>query len=101
MGITEISRRDFELRKEGLDGDTMYLIKDYPNIGFNNVTVGTDRFEDEINKIKQMLNSKVTLVHNCQNCGATLNLEENKPLFHCRYCGSTYLIGTQRLMQTY
>ena len=52
-------------------------------------------------KLKDQLNKKVMLVHNCANCGATLNIEENKPIFHCRYCGSTYIIGATQLYSNY
>ena len=48
---------------------------------------------EEIKEIWARLNRTVSLVHNCQNCGAKLEIEENKPVFHCKYCGSTYLIG--------
>jgi DNA-directed RNA polymerase subunit RPC12/RpoP len=66
--------------------------------GFSNV------LSSEITKLqKQMenMNKKIFLIHNCANCGATLNIEENKPVFHCKYCGSTYLIGTAQIYSNY
>ena len=50
--------------------------------------------KDELRKIWERLNKTVVLVHNCQNCGARLEVEENHPIFHCKYCGSTYIIGS-------
>ena len=47
------------------------------------------------------MNKKIFLIHNCTNCGATLNIEENKPVFHCKYCDSTYLIGTAQIYSNY
>ena len=44
---------------------------------------------------------QVSLVHNCANCGATLEIEENKPVFHCKYCGSTYIIGPTQIYSHY
>jgi predicted RNA-binding Zn-ribbon protein involved in translation (DUF1610 family) len=44
---------------------------------------------------------KISLIHNCTNCGAQLEVEENKPIFHCKYCGSTYVIGTAQVRSHY
>lgn len=64
-------------------------------IGFDAIpTVGnTYNLEEEIKKIWSRLNRTVSLVHNCKNCGAKLEIDENKPVFCCKYCGSTYLLG--------
>ncbi len=43
----------------------------------------------------------ISLIHNCANCGATLDIEENKPVFHCKYCGSTYVIGPAQIYSHY
>lgn len=55
----------------------------------------------DIDELKRLLNNKVTLVHNCQNCGARLEIEEKHPVFHCKYCGSTYIIGALQTKSTY
>lgn len=57
--------------------------------------------ENQINEIMKRLNRTVSLVHNCANCGATLEIEENKPIFHCKYCNSVYIIGTAQIYSTY
>ena len=54
--------------------------------------------DEEINK---KLNRTVSMIHNCQNCGATLEIQENHPIFHCKYCNTTYVIGTLRTNSTY
>jgi DNA-directed RNA polymerase subunit RPC12/RpoP len=43
----------------------------------------------------------ISLIHNCATCGATLDIEENKPVFHCKYCGSTYVIGPAQIYSHY
>lgn len=48
----------------------------------------------ELNELKRRVNRTVALVHNCKCCGASLEVNEDKPIFHCRYCGATYLLGS-------
>jgi DNA-directed RNA polymerase subunit RPC12/RpoP len=43
----------------------------------------------------------ISLIHNCATCGATVDIEENKPVFHCKYCGSTYVIGPAQIYSHY
>ena len=57
--------------------------------------------QDELKQIWDRLNKTVSLVHNCANCGARLEVEENKPVIHCKYCGSTYLVGSVQLNSHY
>ena len=57
--------------------------------------------QHQINDILDRLNKTALLVHNCANCGAQLHLEENKPVFHCKYCGSTYIIGAAQVYSHY
>lgn len=56
---------------------------------------------DAICDIQNQINNRILLVHNCQNCGATLEVEENKAVFHCKYCGSAYIIGANRIYSDY
>lgn len=71
--------------------------------GFDEITtVGSNHnLEEEIKRIWSRLNRTVSLVHNCKNCGAKLEIDENKPIFHCKYCGSTYLLGAVQPNSTY
>jgi len=71
--------------------------KVYDLAGADNYNTGVGNLKDEIDKIWEKLNTSVNMVHNCQNCGATLEIEENKPIFHCKYCGSAYIVGSARL----
>ena len=76
---------------EPIQSSPYVIIPDYSNK--NTITSGISRTEEEIKKIWERLNKTVSLVHNCANCGAKLEIEENHPIFHCKYCGSTYIIG--------
>lgn len=46
-----------------------------------------------LNELTNKVNRTVSMVHNCRQCGAKLEIEENKPIFHCKYCGTTYIVG--------
>lgn len=48
----------------------------------------------ELKELKARVNRTVALVHNCQRCGATLEVDEHKAIFCCKYCGATYLLGS-------
>ena len=63
--------------------------------------VAKNVLDDEIKKIWERLNKTVSLVHNCANCGARLELEEHKQIVNCKYCGSTYIIGAVQPNSTY
>lgn len=56
---------------------------------------------DKLKELEARMNRTVTFVHNCQSCGATLEVEENKQVIHCKYCGGTYLVGTLQLKSHY
>lgn len=64
-------------------------------------TVLENELERRLKELESKLAKTVSLVHNCANCGATLNVEENKPVIHCKYCGSAYIVGTARIYSNY
>ncbi len=72
-----------------------------PSVQNYDIVNDEQTLKNEINKIWEKLNKSVSLVHNCANCGATLEIKENKPVFHCKYCGSTYLVGTAQIYSNY
>ena len=69
------------------------------NIGYNTI----DNIKDELKQLKENMNRKlnITMLHGCRNCGAKIDVEINKPIFHCKYCGTTYVIGTVQQNSTY
>ena len=71
------------------------------NLDGQSYDIKVPSIDTEIKKIWERLNTQVSLVHNCANCGATLELEENKAIIHCKYCGSTYIVGPARLNSHY
>lgn len=66
------------------------------NNSINSISVNNNSayIDEQIKEIWDRLNKTVSLVHNCQNCGARLEIKENHPVFNCKYCGSTYIIGS-------
>ena len=84
----------------GFDGQITMLNNDISNFK-TTIATENDSIKQQLEKIMNKLNKTISLVHNCANCGAQLNIEENKPVFHCKYCGSTYLIGTAQIYSNY
>ena len=56
-------------------------------------SVNIQELIEELKELKTRVNRTVALVHNCQRCGATLEVDEHKSIFCCKYCGATYLLG--------
>lgn len=63
----------------------------------------TNKLEDEIDQLKETINKKlnITMLHGCRNCGAKIDCDIDKPVFHCKYCGTTYVIGNVQINSTY
>ena len=78
---------------------TTFNSVDTVNIGYNTI----DNIKDELKQLKENMNRKlnITMLHGCRNCGAKIDVEINKPIFHCKYCGTTYVIGTVQQNSTY
>lgn len=76
-----------------------------PEVTFTSITPPTDNIATlsspeisnlmaELKELKARVNRTVALVHNCQRCGASLEIDEHKSIFCCKYCGATYLLGS-------
>lgn len=75
------------------DGDgNEFLLKSFANN--THVEDGFSEMMRELKELKARVNRTVALVHNCQRCGATLEVDEHKAIFCCKYCGATYLLGS-------
>lgn len=55
-------------------------------------------------KIKEYLDKRIDDLsknplyeHKCQNCGGTVELDYDKAIFICPYCGSHYALNTERI----
>ena len=59
--------------------------------------------ESEIKMLKENMTRQlnITMLHGCRNCGARVDVDINKPVFHCKYCGTSYIIGTVQMNSTY
>lgn len=54
-----------------------------------------DCVADEIYKMMMSRLERVPIVkHECHGCGAVLELDADKHIFVCKYCGACYAIGT-------
>ena len=60
----------------------------------NNSSMNIQELIKELKELKTRVNRTVALVHNCQRCGASLEVDEHKSIFCCKYCGATYLLGS-------
>ena len=63
----------------------------------------TDELRNKISELEKNINRQlnITMLHSCRSCGAKLDCDINKPVFHCKYCGSTYIIGNVQQNSTY
>lgn len=80
-----------------LDGETSTITfnpSDY-------VTSAVNPLEEKVKELEARMNKTVSLVHNCQLCGATLEIEEGRQIVYCKYCGGTYLVGAVQLNSRY
>lgn len=51
--------------------------------------------------LEEMIQKNVVMKYHCQSCGAPLDVEQNKPMIHCKYCGSAYVVGPARINSIY
>lgn len=50
--------------------------------------------EEVLQRLILRLGKKPLVQHKCHNCGATVELDSEKHIFVCRYCGSAYAVGS-------
>lgn len=87
--------------------ETLNAFVDLPRNGHtsiqrdNKTELEVQDLSSEIERLKQMLTGKIWVVHKCQCCGATLEIEENKPIVNCKFCGSVHTLSTQQINSTY
>lgn len=91
---TEITRYD-NLKK--LDIVLSELpVCDSTNIDYNNISNKLD-YDNIFQEIVNRLNKVPIMKHECNSCGAILEIDSDKHIFHCPYCNSVYAIGTTHL----
>ena len=84
VDTTESSARQDKLDRKIIDQENLL------NMRFSEQQSTIDRLTDTINK-----NLNISMMHGCRCCGAHIKeVDINKPIFHCEYCGATYIIGT-------
>ena len=60
-----------------------------------------NRLQNLLNEVTDRMNRTVKIIHNCRNCGAKLEVPENSGVFHCKYCGTAYVLGAIQVRSTY
>lgn len=60
-------------------------------------TFSEPTYDDIFNKLIARLSKAPIVEHKCHNCGGTVELDEDKHIFHCPYCNSVYAIGTNQI----
>ena len=97
FGIPTEDNSDFTITTRDIESHPTTLTYDGDSMKFSQLDgtakISDDYLAEQLKEIWNRLNKTVSLVHNCANCGARLEVEENKPIIHCKYCGSTYLVG--------
>lgn len=88
--------------KDYLTSDQVSCIKGSSLDDFT-VTDSFSNIREELNNLKENMNRKlnITMLHGCRNCGAKIDVDINKPVFCCKYCGTSYVIGTVQQNSTY
>lgn len=86
---------------DGVETTTSNLVYTKTDWNIRPTTVDIPNIEKELEEIKNKLNGRVLLKRKCTSCGANLEIEENRPIIHCKYCGSVYTFGTEQIYSTY
>lgn len=76
---------------------TTNVISGVPVYGVHDVsaTIDFESVHDKIYKeIMQKLSRRPVIAHKCHSCGGTIEMDEEKHIFICPYCGTTYAVGT-------
>ena len=53
--------------------------------------------KSELEDILKRLSQRPMYQHKCVNCGGTVELDYDKAIFICPYCGSHYALNTSRI----
>ena len=87
------------------NGNTTWSYSTTTDIHDQNISVQSsfEEMKRELEKMKENMTRQlnVTMLHGCRNCGAKMDVDINKPIFHCKYCGTSYVIGTVQQNSTY
>ena len=56
---------------------------------------------DNLGYMKSKMNNHISYIHECVNCAHPLDVPDNHGVFHCKYCGSAYILGPTRVYSEY
>lgn len=63
----------------------------------SDVEFSDETYQKILQKVMSEFSKRPVIEHKCRNCGAVLEMDANKPIFICKYCGTTYAVGTNMI----
>lgn len=75
-----------------ISSNTIHSIKLSDGLCYE-VDLSTSKKEEIYEEIIKRLSKRPIIAHKCHNCGGNIEMDEDKHIFICPYCGSTYAIG--------
>lgn len=61
------------------------------------INLPINKKEELYEEIIKRLSRRPIISHKCHNCGGNIEMDENKHIFICPYCGSTYAVGVHMI----
>lgn len=102
---TEQQMRSITSNRIPYEGNSTWNYSTTTDIHDQNISVQSsfEEMKKELEKMKENMTRQlnVTMLHGCRNCGAKIEVDINKPVFCCKYCGTSYVIGTVHQNSTY
>lgn len=90
-------QNEIKINSDGITLSTYYsTYKDNGINAFESTKIQYD-YDDIFQEMMKRFSKKPLIKHQCHSCGATLELEEEKHIFVCKYCGSCYVVGTEMI----
>lgn len=79
-----------------------YTISTFPDsqkatIDISNANITGYDYEKLFQEMMRRMTQVPLMKHSCNSCGGTLEINADKHIFICPYCGSVYAIGTVNL----
>lgn len=70
---------------------------DWTSVSPIQMDLSDETYQKILQKVMSEFSKRPVVEHKCRNCGAVLEMDANKPIFICKYCGTTYAVGTAHI----
>jgi len=87
-------RRNSKIYEPATSSDHRFINKIRVSQGEFEINLSDNVKKALFEEFMQSLSEVPVLEHKCNSCGGTIELNANKHIFMCPYCGRTYAIGT-------